>query len=80
MFDRGAELREIVIALQIVPDEVRRLYRQWSSSLDDPPPGPEPLHSGLLDEDPAADDKFARAIARAAGATPSAGRKPPRTP
>src|SRR6188474_623196 len=49
------------------PAEVRRLYKEWQSSLDDPPPTPEPSGPGLLDEDPRADEAFVRAMAQAAG-------------
>ena len=66
MFDHGGELKEIVIALEITPEEVFRLYRLWQCSLDDPPPvsiGPE---ARLLDEEPGAEEAFARAMAQAA--------------
>jgi hypothetical protein len=33
MFDQGVELKEILMALQIPPEEVRRLFREWQSSL-----------------------------------------------
>jgi hypothetical protein len=65
LFDQGGELKDIVMALQVPPEEVRRLYREWQSSLDDPPPAAERGGSGLLDEDPGADEVFARAMARA---------------
>ena len=31
MFDQGGELKDIVSALQVTPDEVRRLYQDWQS-------------------------------------------------
>jgi hypothetical protein len=34
----GRRLKDIVIALQVTPEEVFRLYRLWQCSLDDPPP------------------------------------------
>jgi hypothetical protein len=67
MFDQGGELKDIVMALQVPPEEVRRLYREWQSSLDDPPPTPERAGARLLDEEPGADEAFARAIAQASG-------------
>ena len=66
MFDQGGELKDIVIALQVTPEEVFRLYRLWKCSLDDPPPTADLSGSGLLDEDPAAEEAFARAMAKAA--------------
>lgn len=68
MFDHGGELKEIVIAFEITPEEVFRLYRLWQCSLDDPPPMPTPSgqEARLLDEDPAAEEAFARAMAQAA--------------
>jgi len=68
MFDQGGELKDIVIALQVTPEEVFRLYRLWQCSLDHPPPTQD-LAGGarLLDEEPGADDAFARAMAQAAG-------------
>jgi hypothetical protein len=65
MFDEGGELKDIVMAQQITPEEVRRLYREWQSSLDDPPPAPESRGPRLLDEEPGADEAFVRAIALA---------------
>ena len=76
MFDHGGELKDIVIALQVTPEEVFRLYRLWQCSLDDPPPAPDIGGRGLLDEEPGADEAFARAIAQASGLTPPAIRKP----
>lgn len=38
MFDQGSELKDIVIALQVTPEEMFRLHRLWQCSLDDPPP------------------------------------------
>jgi hypothetical protein len=67
MFDHGGDLRDIVLALQVPPEEVRRLYREWQSSLDDPSPAPERPGAGLLDEEPGAEEAFNRAIAQAAG-------------
>jgi hypothetical protein len=67
MFDQGGELKDIVSALRVTPAEVRRLYKEWQSSLDDPPPAPEAAGPGLLDEDPRAEEAFARAMAQAAG-------------
>jgi hypothetical protein len=55
-----------VSALRVTPDEVRRLYKDWQSSLDDPPPAPELPGARLLDEEPGADDTFARLMAQAA--------------
>jgi hypothetical protein len=66
MFSQGGELQDIVSALRVTPTEVRRLYKEWQSSLDDPPPTPEPDGPGLLDEDPRAEEAFMRAMARAA--------------
>jgi transposase-like protein len=82
MFDTGAELKDIVLALQISADEVRRHYRDWQSSLDDPPPVPLGPAMALLDEDPGADEVFSRemteAHARFAGHPPTnkKGRRP----
>ena len=68
MFDQGGELKDIVSALRITPAEVRRLFKEWQSSLDDPPPTPEPEGgAGLLDEDPRAEEAFLRAMAQASG-------------
>ena len=78
MFDQGGELKDIVSALRITPVEVRRLFKDWQSSLDDPPPAKEdaePGH-GLLDEDPRADEAFTRAMAQAAGIAFPSTRKP----
>ena len=47
------------------PEEVFRLYRLWQCSLDDPPPARELGGRGLLDEDPGADEAFARAMTQA---------------
>jgi hypothetical protein len=66
MFDQGGELREIVQALQITPEEVFRLYALWQRSLDDPPPSREDRGARLLDEEPGADEAFARLMAQAA--------------
>ena len=65
MFDQGGELKDIVSALRITPAEVRRLYKEWQSQLDDPPPAPESSGPGLLDEDPRAEEAFLRAMAQA---------------
>jgi len=65
MFSQGGELQDIVAALRVTPTEVRRLYKEWQSSLDDPPPPPEGEGPGLLDEDPRAEEAFLRAMARA---------------
>jgi hypothetical protein len=67
MFGQGGELADIVSALRVTPNEVRRLYKEWQSSLDDPPPARQDDGPGLLDEDPRADEAFARAMAEAAG-------------
>jgi hypothetical protein len=67
MFDQGGELKDIVMALQEPPEEIRRLFREWQSALEDPPPAPEPAGPRLLDEEPGADEAFARAIAKASG-------------
>ncbi len=67
MFDQGGELKDIVMALQITPEEVFRLYRLWQCSLDDPPPAPIGREARLLDEEPGAEEAFARAMAQAAG-------------
>ena len=67
MFDQGGELKDIVSALRITPAEVRRLYKDWQSQLDDPPPVPETSRTGLLDEDPRAEEAFLRAMAQASG-------------
>ena len=75
MFDHGGELKDIVMALQVPPEEVRRLYREWQSSLDDPPPPTGP-GATLLDEEPGADEAFARAIAQASGLAPIRNPKP----
>ena len=76
MFDQGGELKDIVIALQVTPEEVFRLYRLWKCSLDDPPPTADLGGPGLLDEDPAAEEVFARAMARAADLAFPPTRKP----
>ncbi len=81
MFDQGGELKDIVSALRITPAEVRRLYKEWQSSLDDPPPAPEaPGSSGagpcLLDQDPGAEESFLRAMAQATGVAFPSTRKP----
>jgi hypothetical protein len=55
------------MALQIPPEEVRRLFREWQSSLDDPPPAAESAGPRLLDEETGADEAFARAMAQAMG-------------
>ena len=65
MFDQGGELKDIVSALRVTPAEVRRLYKEWQSSLDDPPPSRETRVRGLLDEEPGADQAFVRAMAQA---------------
>lgn len=67
MFDQGGELKDIVMALQEPPEEIRRLFREWQSALEDPPAAPEPAGPRLLDEEPGADEAFARAIAQASG-------------
>jgi hypothetical protein len=67
MFDQGGELKDIVSALRITPTEVRRLYKEWQSSLDDPELTPEPPSARLLDDDPRAEESFLRAMAQAAG-------------
>ena len=66
MFDTGVEFKDCVILLQLSPGEVRRLYREWQSSFDDPPPEPERHEVPLLDEDPRSDEAFQRAMAQAA--------------
>jgi hypothetical protein len=66
MFDTGVEFKDVVILLQLSPGDVRRLYREWQSSFDDPPPEPERPEIALLDEDPRAEEEFQRAMARAA--------------
>jgi hypothetical protein len=66
MFDTGVEFKDCVILLQLPPGEVRRLYREWQSSFDDPPAEPESHGVPLLDEDPAAEEAFQRAMAQAA--------------
>jgi hypothetical protein len=74
MFDQGGELREIVMALQVTPEEVFRLYALWQRSLDDPPPAPQGPGVRLLDEEPGVDEAFAGLMAQAAalaGPTPS---------
>jgi hypothetical protein len=76
MFDQGGELKDIVIALQVTPEEVFRLYRLWQCSLDDPPPTQDLGGARLLDEEPGADDAFARAMAQAAGVATPPNRKP----
>ena len=76
MFDQGGELKDIVSALRITPAEVRRLYKEWQSSLDDPPPAPDTSDSGLLDEDPRAEEDFLRAMAQATGVAFPPTRKP----
>jgi hypothetical protein len=67
-----------VIALQVTPEEVFRLYRLWKCSLDDPPPTSDLGSPGLLDEDPAAEEAFARAMARAADLAFPPTHKPPK--
>lgn len=76
MFSQGGELQDIVAALRVTPTEVRRLYKEWQSSLDDPPPAPEPDGPGLLDEDPRAEEAFMRAMAQAAELAFAPTRKP----
>jgi hypothetical protein len=44
---------------------VRYLYKEWQSSLDDPPPSPETGARGLLDEEPGAEQAFVRVMAQA---------------
>lgn len=66
MFDTGVEFKDCVILLQLSPGEIRRLYREWQSSFDDPPPEPERHEVLLLDEDPRAEEAFQRAMAQAA--------------
>ena len=75
MFDQGGELKDVVSALRVTPAEVRRLYKEWQSSLDDPPPAPEHDGPGLL-EDPRAEEAFVRAMAQAAGLAFPPTRKP----
>jgi hypothetical protein len=69
MFDTGGELKDIVVALALPPEEVLRLYKYWQRSLDDGPLE-TPLAGGgraaLLDEDPRAEETFARLMAQAA--------------
>jgi len=77
MFDQGGELKDIVSALRITPAEVRHLYKEWQSSVDDPPPAPEPSSgASLLDEDPRAEEAFLRAMAQATGLAFPPTRKP----
>jgi hypothetical protein len=66
MFDTGVEFKDCVIQLQLSPGEVRRLYKEWQSSFDDPPPEPERHEVPLLDEDPRAEETFQRAMVQAA--------------
>ena len=66
MFDTGVEFKDCVILLQLSPGDIRRLYREWQSSFDDPPPEPERHDVPLLDEDPRAEEAFQRAMAQAA--------------
>jgi hypothetical protein len=54
------------MALQITPEEVFRLYALWQRSLDDGPPTRESRGARLLDEEPGADEAFARLMERAA--------------
>jgi hypothetical protein len=75
MFDQGGELREIVMAVQITPEEVFRLYALWQRSLDDGPPIREGRGARLLDEEPGADEAFARLMQQAAASA-----DPPPTP
>jgi hypothetical protein len=86
MFDTGVEFKDVVIKLQLSPDDVRRLYREWQSSFDDPLPAPERAGAAgvpLLDEDPRAEEAFERAMARAAAladpSVPLPGTKPKKT-
>ncbi|HVZ70927.1 MAG TPA: helix-turn-helix domain-containing protein [Polyangia bacterium] len=65
MFDTGVEFKDCVILLQLSPGDVRRLYREWQSSFDGPPPEPESHGVPLLDEDPRAEEEFQRAMAQA---------------
>jgi hypothetical protein len=76
MFDQGGELKDIVMALQEPPEEIRRLFREWQSALEDPPPASEPAGARLLDEEPGADEAFARAIAQASGLSFASRAKP----
>ena len=78
MFDHGGELKEIVIALEITPEEVFRLYRLWQCSLDDPPPVAVGSEARLLDEEPGAEEAFARAMAQAAELAELPARRPKR--
>jgi len=78
MFDQGGELKDIVSALRVTPAEVRRLYKEWQSHLDDPPPVPEASGPGLLDEDPRAEEAFLRAMAQATGLAFPSTRTPPK--
>jgi len=78
LFDCGGELKDIVIALEITPEEVFRLYRLWQCSLDDPPPVAIGKEARLLDEEPGAEEAFARAMAQAAGLIDSPARRPKR--
>jgi hypothetical protein len=48
MFRAGGELRHVVKALRITPSEARRLYQDWQSSFDDPPPVRESAPCGPL--------------------------------
>ena len=66
MFDTGVEFKDVVILLQLSPGEVRRLYKEWQSSFDDPPAEIERHDVPLLDEDPHAEEAFQRAMAQAA--------------
>jgi hypothetical protein len=66
MFDTGVEFKDCVILLQLSPGEVRRLYKEWQSSFDDPLAEPEHHDVPLLDEDPHAEEAFQRAMAQAA--------------
>ncbi len=83
MFDTGVEFKDCVIQLQLAPEEVRRLYREWQSSFDDPPAAPERDRVPLLDEDPRAEEAFQRAMAQAAAladpSVPLPGTKPKKT-
>lgn len=82
MFDTGVEFKDCVILLQLSPGEVRRLYKEWQSSFDDPPPKLERPDGPLLDEDPRAEEAFERAMAQAAAladsSIPLPFSKPPR--
>ncbi len=88
MFETGGELKDIVMALALTPEEVLRLYKYWQRSLDEGPLESELPGGGaaLLDEDPRAEEAFIRQFAETEARyaphppTPKASKTKGRTP